>query len=176
LEENNSDLHDLLKVNYYYAVTGEGTINSNAVLQTSKNDRMDISLLSKPHIALRFTEKACKGCNRAILKEFLVNASKLQSIAYLCVLVPQNQVDYFYKQVKLQKRDIKVYGISSDNIDLPVEENDIPYLFLLEDNLTMSNILSLTQHEIDWIEDYLNVVISAEFTQANTRARAESIY
>ncbi len=122
----------------FFQLFSEGTrLNPSRFLKTEKSDNLSFAtIINRPRLVFRYSELNCQSCVDAMLTQ-LQNNKTLDSSNTL-LLAWYNNPAYLYQFKRMNRLSLPVYSIK--NTGLPPDTLNIPYFYLLDKDLRVSNV------------------------------------
>lgn len=129
----------LLEQDMLQSNVGFHSLSPNLKLYTGKNDTIHISDIEPHGVALvfRYSIYGCTPCiDSAIstVKEFVQDNPEIEVLTFATYTLPVELRDF----KRLNKEFKHIYHVPT--LDLPMDEEEIPYLFLLNDKLQITDV------------------------------------
>lgn len=147
----------LLEMDLLQNQTNSFCLNHDVVLYTDKNNTIHLSKIKPKGVTLvfRYSILGCTTCiDEAILKvkDFLSQNPDIKIITLATYTLPSD----LRKFKRLNKEFKQIYHVES--LDLPIEESGVPYFFLLDDEMKISNTFIIRKEFSDLTLEYLNII------------------
>jgi hypothetical protein len=109
----------------------------------------------KPVLFFRFKENDCDACVRNATQILSDIAEHFPEID-LAILSGYGNVRQFYAYVQAENHQLNIYNV--DHLPLPVDEQDVPYFFILTPELKMQNVFIPDKSDPMLTAQYLDVM------------------
>jgi len=146
-------LHANQKTLMQFQLFTEGAeLNPRLEVCDEKGDTLAIdSIISKPVLVLRYSELNCQSCVDDLLTTIkesdLFNASNTLLLAYY------SEPAYLYQFKRMNRLELPVFSIQYTG--LPPDTLNLPYFFLMNSKLQISNVFIPEEGNTDAINTYL---------------------
>lgn len=161
-ESNNYQLNYQRNI-MYFQLYSEGTkLNHLLLLKNEKADSLLINTITgSPKLVLRYSELNCQSCVDAMLTQIQSN-SNISNENILLLAYYKNPA-YLYQFKRMNQLQLPVYSIK--NTGLPPDTLNLPYFYLLDKDLRVSNVYIPEEGDTAAVADYLR--FAAKRLQSN---------
>ncbi len=146
-------LHTNQKTLMQFQLYTEGAeLNPRLAACNEKGDTLAIvNIISKPVLVLRYSELNCQSCVDDLLTEIkedgIFNATNTLLLAYY------SEPAYLYQFKRMNRLELPVFSIQ--HTGLPPDTLNLPYFFLMNSKLQISNVFIPEEGDTDAIAAYL---------------------
>lgn len=145
--------HNQKQISAYQVFTNGMELQRKLELQTEQGEKIQMgSIISGPALVLRYSELNCQSCVDLILEELMTfstfNEENILLLAYY------KEPSYLYQFKRMNRLQYPVFSIK--NTGLPPDTLNVPYLFLLDQSLQVSNVFIPEEGDTASIKQYLN--------------------
>lgn len=145
-------------------------LNSKISLLDINNDTINLkSIIKKPTLVFRYSILNCGACVAIELNNIQEVIAKYKTLKDRIILISFYQdlrsEIYAYKSLKIK---IPMYIIPNNKLGLPIEENNnSPYYFVLNSDLSVSNLFIPERENIDNSKEYLTMIFDRIVSKFN---------
>ena len=138
---------------WFHLITENTKLNSKTDVINENFDTIPLSdLISRPVIVLRYSELNCQSCVDELIVRFQ-NTKSLDS-ANTVLLSWYNNPTHLYQFKRMNRLQYPVFSIK--NTGLPPDTLNVPYLFLLDQSLKVSNVFIPEEGDIASLTQFLS--------------------
>ncbi len=139
----------------YQIYTEQSQIPKHSVVATEKNDSLFLAQIVKPPVLVfRHNEMSCQSCVDALIGAF----SKAEMLNdYNIMLLTYYSNPIFLQQFKrINHLSLPIYNIK--NTYLLPDSLNLPYFFILHEDLTVSNVFIPEEGDTNGVNNYLTFI------------------
>jgi len=146
-----------------FQLFSEGTrLDPSLSLKTEKSDSQLLhNVLDRTKLVLRYSELNCQSCLDAVLTQIQSNSNFSNENTLL--LAYYKNPAYLYQFKRMNRLRLPVYSINKTG--LPPDTLNIPYFYLLDKDLRVSNVFIPEEGDTAAVADYLR--FAAKRLQSN---------
>lgn len=127
-------------------------LNSKLLLQKEKGEKVAFSkVVKKQVLVFRYSELNCQSCVDAMLTQLQKNKKFNNSNTLL--LAWYNNPSYLYQFKRMNRLNLNVFSIKTTS--LPPDTLNIPYFYLLDKDLKVSNVFIPEEGDTASVASYL---------------------
>lgn len=130
-------------------------LDKDIEIHNEKGENVKIShLLSGPVLVLRYSELNCQSCVDDLIKFLLTHGSFNENNTL--ILSYYRELDYLNKFKRMNPLNVQIYNTKS--LGLPPDTLNVPYLFVLDDQLMTQNVFIPEESDTLALKYYLTFV------------------
>lgn len=138
-------------------------VNNNLILDedlgffdVSGNKILAKNFLKKNMIVLRFSESNCEDCINSEIDVLLKNKELKENIILIISLQKKRDLFVYHRKYKEKGlKNIKMYLLADNGLNIPAEKLNMPYYFCVNSSLTMTNFFIPQKDKPKLSENYL---------------------
>ncbi len=135
-----------------------------------KGDTVFAKDVFKQHkVVFRYSLTHCDACVHAehenIIKELQAKPNYSKNICLLAYYENIRGLIVDYRKFKAKKVNISMYAVAKNNLDIPIEAQNLPYYFIIDSNLRMTNFYIPDKEKTNWSKSYLRLALKNYFNK-----------
>lgn len=137
----------------YQVISDDAKLKGELRIQNENDSFSNLnSIVSKPTLILRYSELNCQSCVDIIISSLLSDSSF--NVNNTLLLGYYREPTYLYQFKRVNRINFPIYNIKE--IGLPPDTLNMPYFFILDQNLTTHNVFIPEEGDTISIKHYLN--------------------
>lgn len=139
----------------YQLFTEQRQIPRHSVVFTERNDSITLAnLINRPVLVLRYNDLGCQTCVDALISALL--KADMLNVSNTLLLTYYRDPSYLRQFKRINRLSMPIYNIK--HTKLPPDTLNVPYFFVLHEDLTVSNVFIPEEAENDGVNIYLNFI------------------
>jgi hypothetical protein len=170
---NKSNSMESLNLNFESGLKNNGIKLDNVIIKDSRNKEIRLQDLFKNGrsqiLVSRFTSLCCESCAIYSIQKVCSLADSINNetdIVFLAFYDNNKNLNLLKKQYRIQEKE--VYN-TVDFLDIPIEQQSYPYYFVLNSDLTISNIFVPDKVTPTITNNYLKMINERYFATKNNK-------
>lgn len=154
---NTGDLYE----RFYAGIFSDNElININSKLTSQDKQSFDFKDVIHPdsmYLILKYPGDYCDDCIDKICERIKIMKSGMTDI-HIVVLVQAGSLREMKIKARNFKDSIPTYLLNANNLGLPVDESNVPYITFVKDGKTSRHTLLVNQNQLDVLSGYLQTL------------------
>lgn len=158
-EQKYKELRDRAYLRYNYELTNEGRkISPRTIVQDEQNEEYYLTeIINNSTLIFRFKELNCMMCVDSLVQVISQFADSTGN-ANIIILSDYRYIRDLYTFKRLHRLKTPIYSCKKKGLGIPMETKNLPYLFVLAPDLSVSYFFVPDKYDYRYVKKYLKNV------------------